>query len=127
MRSMAKAGRRHPRRKRTTAKVFNSHLRLRDAGQLELDLARNYAANVLLLTHEGIYRGHAGVRRAARVLKRHAGECNYRYTNKHVVDGYAYLEWRARGPRGRRCFGWDGFVIRRGRIVAQMIYFNCGT
>lgn len=124
---MARAARRRrqQRRERTTAAVFNSHLRLRDAGQLENDLARNYAPDALLLTHEGMYRGHAGVRQAAKVLGRHVPDGKYRYTNKHVVDGYAYLEWRAKGPRGQRCFGWDGFVIRRGRIIAQMIYFRC--
>jgi len=116
--------RRKPRR--GTRTVFTSHLRLRDAGELEQDLARNYAADVVLLTHEGIYRGHRGVRRAARVLKKFVPDGKYRYTNRHVVDGFAFLEWRAKGARGKRCFGWDGFVIRRGRILAQMIYFRCG-
>jgi len=78
-----------------------------------------------LLTHEGVYRGHRGVRRAAQVLKRYVPGETYRYTNKHVVDGYAFLEWKAKGTRGKTCYGWDGFVIRRGRIVAQMIYFHC--
>jgi len=117
---------RRRRRSRSTRTVFTSHLRLRDAGQLEKDLATNYSADVVLLTHEGVYRGHRGVRRAARVLAKFVPDGKYRYTNRHVVDGFAFLEWKATGARGAKCFGWDGFVIRRGRILAQMIYFRCG-
>jgi len=112
-------------RTRSAGAVFRSHLRLREKGRLDEDLAKNYVPNVLLLTHEGAYHGHNGVRRAAQVLKRFVPSGKYKYTNTHVVGAYAYLEWKAAGARGRRCFGWDGFVIRRGRIVVQMIYFSC--
>jgi len=100
-------------------------LRLRHAGELEEDLAQNYAPDVILLTHEGAYRGHRGVRRAAKVLNEFVPDGIYRYVNQYVRDRYAFLEWSAKGTRGKRCYGWDGFVIRRGRIIAQMIYFHC--
>ena len=108
-----------------TASVLEAHLRLREAGKLERDIAENYAEHVVLLTHEGVYRGAAGVRHAAAVLARHVADSNYEYLKKHVADDYAYLEWRARGRNGGECHGWDAFVIREGRIVAQMIYFAC--
>jgi hypothetical protein len=117
-----RAGRRH----RTTGEVFRSHLRLRERGDLETDLQQNYARKVVLVTYEGVYRGYRGARRSARVLKRFVPDGKYRYTNRHVVEDYAYLEWRANPPRRKPCHGWDSFVIRRGRIVAQMIYFHCG-
>lgn len=50
---------------RTTDEVLNDHLRLRLEGDLEDDMARNYAADVVLLTGCGVFRGHDGVRASA--------------------------------------------------------------
>ena len=111
---------------RPALQVFEAHLRLRSAGELERDLAENYAENVLLLTHEGPYHGHDGVRKAADVLRRFVSDGEYHYRNKYVAGEYAYLEWVAPGRDDAQCKGWDGFVIVRGWIVAQMVYFSCG-
>lgn len=112
---------------RTTADVFESHLALRRRGATEEDIAENYAEDVVLLTHEGIYRGHEGIHKAAHVLKSFVRDGNYTYLNKHVADDYAYLEWTAKSNGGAPCQGWDAFVIREGRIVAQMVHFRCGS
>ncbi|HYG56391.1 MAG TPA: nuclear transport factor 2 family protein [Burkholderiales bacterium] len=105
--------------------VFDRHLELREKGELERDIAENYHADIVLLTHEGAYHGHDGIRRASKVLRSHVRDGKYRYTNRYVDGEYAYLEWEAESADGGHCYGWDGFVIRAGRIVAQMVYFYC--
>lgn len=53
---------------RSTADVFDDHLRPRIARRLEDDLRRNYAPDVVLLTCNSIFRGHDGLRESARRL-----------------------------------------------------------
>src|SRR5690349_15862985 len=55
-------------RPRSSRHVFEDHLRRRRDGDLEGDIAHNYAKDVVLLTGFGLFRGHAGVRRAAQIL-----------------------------------------------------------
>lgn len=42
---------------RSTREVLEDHLRLRREGDLEEDLARNYAEDVVLLCKHGVFKG----------------------------------------------------------------------
>jgi hypothetical protein len=53
---------------RTTLQVLESHLAYREAGDVDGDLATNYASDVVLLSAEGIDHGHSGVRQASALL-----------------------------------------------------------
>jgi hypothetical protein len=64
-----------PRWSRTTRDVLTSHLGYRARGDLEGDLAQNYAADVLLMSAEGINHGHDGIRKLASILDSCAPAC----------------------------------------------------
>ncbi len=103
---------------RSTKQVFEDHLRQRRRGNLEEDIARNYADDVVLLTARGIFRGKAGLRRCCRLLHRELPCVRYEYRLKLVEGPVAFSEWTA------RCDGADSFLIRNGRIVAQTIHYT---
>jgi hypothetical protein len=85
---------------RGARQVFDDHLELRKRGDLEQDLARNYAPDVVVLTARGVLRGHDGVRESAALLYQAIRNANrYEYENAQCEDRVALLEWRARdGP-----------------------------
>jgi hypothetical protein len=91
---------------------------------VELDLSRNYAEDVRLLSSEGLRVGYDGLRAAARQLLARLPEPNFDQV-RQVVDGdVAFLEWTA---RGRGCYVLDGvetFVIRDGLIRAQTVHYT---
>src|SRR3712207_1776543 len=72
---------------RSAAEVFDDHLRLRQEADLENDLARNYAEDVVLLTGFGVFRGHDGVRAAAARLRRQVPGSSYAYRVRLVERG----------------------------------------
>jgi len=46
---------------RTTEEVFLDHLEHRKAGRLDLDIERNYAPDVMIVSNFGTFFGHTGV------------------------------------------------------------------
>ena len=102
--------------------VFEDHLRLRRKHQLEEDLSRNYAPDVLVLTSSGPHRGHDGVRTTASILREHTGDAAYEYLHEVVEGNFAYLVWQVRTD-GRWIHGADSFRITTGRIVLQTIHY----
>lgn len=110
---------------RSTGEVFEDHLRLRQQHNVEEDIARNYAADVVILTLEGVFHGHEGVRHTSRTLHELLPGGHYHYLKKQVAEEYAYLEWSGTSSQGDAevQHGADGYVIRDGRIVAQMIHY----
>lgn len=109
---------------RTTRAVFHDHLRKRAEGALELDLATNYADDVVLLTGFGVFRGKHGVRRCAALLSRHVPCAEYTYRTRHISGEVAFLEWTARCPTAEVEDGADSFLIRDGLIVIQTIHYT---
>ena len=109
---------------RSTGDVFVDHLRLAAAGDVETDVARNFAEDCVLLTSYGNFRGHEGVRAAAALLDRQLGPSTYEYRNT-VWDGdVAFLEWAADTPRATIRDGADSFVIRDGLIRTMTIHYT---
>jgi hypothetical protein len=111
-------------RVRSTRAVFEDHLRKRRSGDLEADLAANYADEVTLLTGAGVYRGKDGVRRCAEVLWRQLPCPRYRYQLRLVEGEMAFLVWSARCPTAWVEGGADSFLIRGGKILIQTIQYT---
>lgn len=88
---------------RTTVEVFEDHLRLRERHAVEEDIARNYAEDVVLLTLEGVFHGHDGVRHTSQTLHELLPGGHYDYLKKQVAGGSTPI-WngRAQHRMGRR-------------------------
>jgi hypothetical protein len=109
---------------RTTEEVFLDHLELAQRGDLDTDIARNFAPECVLLTTYGVFRGHAGVREAAALLDRQIGPTSYEYRTKCWEEEIAFLEWAADSPRATVPDGADSYLIRGGRIHAMTIHYT---
>jgi len=110
---------------RSTREVLESHLALRRAGDLEADLATNYADDVVLLSWgEGVNRGTEGVRHLASILRTYVDHASFRYEALISDRGYGMLRWSATAPTARVHDGTDSFVVVAGRIVAQTIAYR---
>jgi hypothetical protein len=109
---------------RTSEEVLQDHLDLSKKGSLEDDLTRNYAEDVLLLTTYGIFRGHNGLQKLARILRKEVPDATFEY-NKVLVEGeMGFLEWSASSKNVKVKDGADSYVIRDGVIVAQTIHYT---
>jgi hypothetical protein len=109
---------------RFAADVLQDHLRLREAGELEEDLRRNYATDVVLLSARGALHGHEGVRTSAAFLYEAAAGHEYCYHMTVVDDRMAMLEWSAVGHEMRIVDGVDSYLIEDGVIKAQTIHYR---
>lgn len=107
---------------RSTREVIDDHLARRQNGDVDGDIARNYAADVVLLSAEGISHGHDGIRSCNRVLREHIPQAGYSYLNVLVHQDIGFLQWQATGQE-RVFFGSDTFIVNRGKIVVQTIHF----
>jgi hypothetical protein len=111
-------------RQRSARQVLEDHLRRRCERDVEEDIARNYAEDVVLLTGFGVFRGHAGVRRSAQILDGQLPCAKYHYRTKQTDGPVAFLEWTARCRGAAVKDGADSFFIHEGRIVAQTIHYT---
>ena len=111
-------------RQRSTRQVFEDHLRRRRKREVEEDISRNYAEEVVLLARSGVYLGHEGVRRSAHLLYAQLPCARYQYRTKLVEGETAFLEWAAHCPTAGVEAGADSFLIRNGRIVVQTIHYT---
>jgi hypothetical protein len=109
---------------RTTADVFNDHIKKRLEGRLEEDIKQNYAENVVLLTCMGTYRGHDGLRESNKILEESLPKAKIEYTNQLVDGEFAFLEWRGTNGEHEVPEGADSFVIRDGKIRWQAIHYK---
>jgi hypothetical protein len=109
---------------RSAAEVFEDHLRLRSRGDLDTDLERNYAEDIVLLCEMGPLAGRDAVRASARRLGLQLPEARFAFSAKVVAGDYAFLVWSARSARFTVEHGADSFVIRDGRIVMQTIFYR---
>lgn len=108
---------------RTSLEVLEDHLDCRMKGDVEADIARNYAEDVVMLTAASKRIGHDAVREFSRMLQRHV-PADYEIPRKEVEGRFAYIEWRAREGSRRVEDGADGFVIENGKIVCQTIHYT---
>lgn len=109
---------------RTTEDVLRDHLHCRRNGDIEGDLARNYDRDVVLLSAEGVNRGHDGVRLLARILQTYVPAGAYDYRQLLCEGEIGMLQWTAHGGDVEIHDGADSYVVRDGRIVAQTIHYS---
>jgi hypothetical protein len=109
---------------RSTAEVLDTHLRYREAGELERDLEENYAESVVLLCENGVFRGRSAIRRSAERLNEQLAGGKFAYQVERVAGPYAFLEWSAESKRHHVKHGADSFVIANGQIVMQTISYQ---
>ncbi len=109
---------------RSTLEVFEDHLARARSGDLEGDIAANYAPDCVLLTTYGRYAGHDGVRAAAALLAQQLPEAEFLYTQREIDGEIAFLEWSGTGRGASVHDGADSFLIRDGRIRAMTIHYT---
>ena len=104
--------------------MVKDHLALRKIGDLETDLARNFAADCLLLSNHGVFRGRDGMREAAGMLNHQLGKATFDYHEVLTSDAIGFLQWSASGSRGSVHHGANSYVVRDGRIVAMTAHYR---
>ena len=110
---------------RQAAEVMADHLERRLRDDFEGDLAHNYAENVVLLTRDGIYHGHDGLRQCHAMLECMLPGARFEYELVRISGEVAMLGWAATADGGVETrHGVDSFVIRDGVIAAQTIHFD---
>lgn len=110
---------------RDTEHVIQDHLDRRRRGDLDGDLYANYADEVILISHEGVKRGHDGVRQLAEILSQYVDNDEYEILQLTTADNIGYIRWEGRsGSRPEPHDGTDTFVVEDGRIIAQTIHYG---
>ncbi len=111
--------------KRSAREVLDDHLRLSLDKDIETDLERNFAEDVVLLTAYGFFRGIEGVKEKAELLERQLPGGRWHYLNVMVDEEMGFLEWTAEADNGARVEdGADSYIIRDGRIRAMTIHYT---
>lgn len=111
---------------RSPRAVLEDHVRRCQAGDLEGDLAANYDPDVVLLAANGAHRGHDGLRALEAVLPRYLRPGPYDHHHLEVSEAFGLLTWSARRGGTVLYDGADSFVVRSGRIIAQVIHDGAG-
>lgn len=109
---------------RSPREVFEDHLRLAQQRDFEQDIARNFAPDCVALTGRGVFHGHEGLRRLARMLAEELPTGRWTYRVQLVEGNIAYLEWSADSGDAVVDDGADSFFIADGRVVAQTIHYT---
>ena len=109
---------------RSDQEVLDDHLGTSLNGNVEEDLERNYAPDVVIVSNWGIKHGHEGVREMARLLQSQLPECTFAYKLRLIEDGIGLLEWTGQSPAGSVHDGVDSYVVPDGLIRAQTIHYT---
>lgn len=109
---------------RNAREVFDDHLSCADLGDVETDIRRNFSPECLLITSEGVFRGHNGIRQAARLLDSHLPEVVFEYTSRVVEGEMAFLEWTGKSAEAAVHDGADTFIVRDGKICAMTAHYT---
>jgi hypothetical protein len=109
---------------RSTREVYEDHLRLAQAGDVEADLARNVSEDFVALTGRGVFRGHSGVRELARQLMAEIPSGRWTYTTELFDGPMAFLEWTVDEGPYRIRDGADSYLIEGGKIRMQTIHYT---
>jgi hypothetical protein len=104
--------------------VLHDHLRLRKLNAVELDISRNYSRDVVLLSGEGTFRGHDGIRNSARLLAERLPDASFDYITIRLERNLGFLEWTAVARNVTVNDGTDSFLIRDGEILVQTVHYT---
>jgi hypothetical protein len=109
---------------RQTREVIEDHLRLSLAGELEADIERNYAHDVVALSPMSRGRGHEAIRAMAVDLERAMPGARFE-VEELLIDGRVALEvWSGRSERGLVGDGVDSFIVEAGLITVMTVHFR---
>jgi hypothetical protein len=111
-------------RTRSAREVFDDHLARADRGDVEGDIAANFATDCVLLTTYGRFEGSDGIRAAAELLAQQVPNARYEYTQRATHGDIAFLEWTAVGDGAAVRDGADSFLIRGGRVQVMTIHYT---
>ena len=100
-------------RSRTAQQVFDDHLRLSQQRAFDEDIRRNFSPDCVVLTGRGVFRGHDGLQRLARMLGDEVPTGQWEYRVRLVEGNAAYLEWSAHSENAVVDDG--GFLLHRRR------------
>lgn len=109
---------------RSPKEVFEDHLKLATEGKVEEDIAKNCAKDIVLLTNWGTFRGHSGVREAAKLLDDQLKGGSYNYKLIQCESKMCFLTWTAESETVLIPDGADSFLIEDGKIKVQTIYYS---
>ncbi|MFN7118691.1 MAG: nuclear transport factor 2 family protein [Saprospiraceae bacterium] len=107
-----------------TEATFAAHLERRKHSKTEEDIRENYHPDVVLLTSNGIFKGHDGVRQSAKLLADQLPDLELSYKTQYVSGEVAFLEWTGKSHAGEVHDGTDTFLIRDGKILVQTIHYT---
>jgi hypothetical protein len=111
-------------RNRTAEQVLEDHLRESKDGSVGDDLQRNFSEDLVILTGDGVFRGHEGMRKLNSRLQEELPQAELIYLTKLVAGEMAFLEWTAASDSAVVEDGVDSYCIRDGRIIAQTIHYT---
>jgi hypothetical protein len=112
---------------RSPQEVIEDHLRNRRAGRTFDDLDRNYAADVVILSHLGHFRAHDAVETLAALLDEQLKDAEFFYDTVLVDGPYGFLKWSAIARDMHISDGGDSFVVHDGKIRLHTIYYSLAT
>lgn len=110
--------------KRSAEEVFEDHLHLAKNGDIETELAKNNSKDIVLLTNFGVFHGHKGVRKAAKILEKEIPNGTFNYKTKLCHNNICYLHWTADSEGTYIEDGADSYLIEDGVIKIQTIYYT---
>jgi hypothetical protein len=109
---------------RSAQEVLDDHLQLAADGDLDGDLVRNVADDIVVLTGRGVFHGHDGVRELARQLMEEVPSGEWVYRTQLVEGRMAFLEWTVESGPTRIPDGADSYLVEAGKIRAQTIHYT---
>jgi hypothetical protein len=113
-----------PSTRRSVRGVLDSHLHYVMTGDLEGDLAENYAPAVVLLTAEGITCGPEGLRELARILRTYDRDASYKCGQIWLAGEIALVPWTVTSAEVAAYDGADTLLIRDGHIWTQTSHYS---
>jgi hypothetical protein len=109
---------------RSAYEIFEDHLKLSEVYDIETDLQRNWATEVVILSSSGVFYGHEGARELFRILESQLPHAKFQYKTVLIEGEVAFLEWTAQSENYEVRDGVDTYVIRDGLIVTQTIHYT---
>lgn len=109
---------------RNAKEVFEDHLKMAEKWGVEEDLTRNVSKDIVLLTNFGIFRGHEGVRKAAKLLGKEIPNGKFKYKVRLCHGNMCFLHWTGDSDKTYVDDGADSFFIEDGVIKIQTIYYT---
>ncbi|MFF8770323.1 nuclear transport factor 2 family protein [Kitasatospora sp. NPDC015120] len=107
---------------RTPREVFADHGERLGTGDLDR-IAGNYTEDAVLITPDGAFHGHDGVRKVIGRLLADLPDADWQL-DPQFAGGVLFLQWAAATGTHRVADGTDTFVFRDGLISAQTVRYT---